>query len=321
MVSTPAAPLRRKMSTSQWRLAGCSFLFGLLFLVVGRAKIVSRDDVTEVAGPVRHLELKKYWEDTVLYVSIEGREGRFKTEADSPGFAKFHSAVRSGISVRLWIDTSSLELEQPAAIFRAEVAGTQYIDFDETVLSHNRQAGCVMLLGPVFCFLGYWIWDRATRPLPTAEDTAAWTRRIDQIAQKRPWLFAAVNIVCTVRQWGENIPKVGDLFTAFLFFWILPLYMVFIYVTAPSHRWIVAVFCGSYGVSLAALTVAAVAVPNFPGGNEYPALASTMSRLFNAYILLNITYGGVIWLWGTLTHEPELTTQTQPSSSDDAIPR
>ena len=321
MAATLPPRVRRRMNTSRWLLAGGSFVLGLLFLVAGRASIVSRDDVTEVSGTIRHTELKKYWEDAVLYVAIEGTDGRFKVEAGSPGFEGFHDAAKSGASAQLWVDTTSLELEQPAAIFRADVAGTQYIRFEQTIPLHNREAGYVMLLGPVCCFLGYWIWDRATRPLPTAEDTAAWTARIEQLAQKHPLLFTVVNLVCTVRQWGESIPKVGDLFTAFLFFWILPLYMVFIFITAQSYRWIVAMFCISYWISLIALTIAAVTVPTFPGANEYPALGSTMSRLFNAYILLNITYGGVIWLWGTLTYESHATSQELHSTSGGAIDR
>jgi hypothetical protein len=244
---------------------------------------------------------------------------RLVRAGESPGFDDFYAAIETGGAARLWVDTASLELDQPAAIFRAEVAGTPYIRFDQTIPMHNREAGYVMLLGPVFCFLGYWIWDRATRPLPTAKEMAAWAARIEQLAQKHPLLFAAVNVVCTIRRWGESIPRFGDLFTAFLFFWILPLYMVFIHVTAQSYRWVVAMFCVSYWVSLIALAIAAFAMPEFPGGNEYPALGSTMSRLFNAYILLNITYGGVIWLWGTLTYESESTTQTLPSSPDGGI--
>ena len=142
---------------------------------------------------------------------------------------------------------------------------------------------------------------------------------MEQIAQKHPLLFTAVNSVCTIRQWGENIPRVGDLFTAFLFFWILPLYMVFIYVTALSYPWIVAIFCVSYAISPTGLVIAAVTTSTFPGANQYPALGGTTSRLLNAYIILNITYGGVIWLWGTLTYESESTIQVQYQSPDGAV--
>lgn len=319
MAATLSSRARRRMNISRWMLAGSSFLLGLLFLVAGRASIVSRDDVTEVSGTIRHTELKNYWEDAVLYVAIEGAAGRFKMGAGSPGFKGFHDAAKSGASAQLWVDTTSLELKQPAVIFRADVAGIRYVSFEQTIPLHNREAGYVMLLGPVFCFLGYWIWDRATRRSPTADDAVAWNARIEQIAQKHPLLFTAVNIVCTVRQWGESIPEVGDLFTAFLLFWILPLYMVFIYVTAQSYRWIVAMFCISYWISLIALMIAAITVPTFPGADEYPALGGTMSRLFNAYILLNITCGGVIWLWGTLTYELYVRSQKLHLTSDDAI--
>ena len=300
-------PSRRKLSVRHRLLVAGAVFVGLLFTLSAMVNFVERDDLTEVAGPVRHIERKKYWEDVVLYLQIEGVSGRFKYEADDPGFVEFEAALVEGISARLLVDTASLEMDHPAAIFEAEVADELLIRFDETSRSHNQETWYVLLMGPVFCFLGGWIWHRATRPLPSPEQAAAYEARILQIAEKHWVLFSVVYVVNTIRKWGEEIPKFGDLFTALLFFWILPLYLIFVYVTAQSYRAFVAVFCFSYWILLAGLLMAAVVMPEFPGGEEYSDLGETGSRLTNAYILLNLAYGGAMWLWGTLTYEPEET--------------
>lgn len=296
---------RRKLSFSRRLLVAAAFLLGLVFFLSAWANFMDRDDLTEIAGAVRDIERKSYWEDVVLYVRVQGARGRFKYEADSPGFADFESALSAGSPVRLWIETASLELDHPAPIFEAEVDGKLLIHFDHTTEIHNRETWYVMLAGPVFWFLGFWIWHRATRRLPTREETAAYEARLEQIAQKHWLLFFVVHVVNSARKWGEEIPKIGGLFTAFLFFWILPLYMIFIYVTAQSYRVLVAIFCFSYWILLVALSIAAVTVPDFPGAEEYPQLGSTGSRLTNAYILLNLAYGGAMWVWGTLMVEPD----------------
>jgi hypothetical protein len=36
------------------------------------------------------------------------------------------------------------------------------------------------------------------------------------------------------------------------------------------------------------------------------------SRLVNGYILLNLAYGGAMWLWGTLMWEPEAAAIDEP---------
>lgn len=112
-----------------------------------------------------------------------------------------------------------------------------------------------------------------------------------------------------IRGWGESIPKLGDLITVFLFFWILPLYMLFIYVIAQSYRWFITFFCFSYWFLLVSLMVAAVVLPEFPGADEFPFLGPIGSKLFHTYLILNIAYGGAIWIWGTLMYEPEPTAE------------
>ena len=296
---------RRRLPLSRRLLVAGAFLRGLLFMLSAMVNFVDRGDLTEVQGPVRTIEPKRYWEETVLYVQLENVPGRFKYESEDPGFAEFEAALFKGTPARLWVETASLELEQPAAVFAAEIDGRPVVRFDETQSLHNRETWLVFLAGPVFWFLGIWIWHRATRRLPTAEELAARSARIERLAEKHTFLFPAVHVVTKVRQWGEEIPKVGDLFTAFLFFWILPLYMVFVYVTAQSYRGFVAVFCYSYWGLLVVLPVAALAVRDFPGADAYPALGPALSRVTSAYILLNIAYGGAMWLWGTLMDEPD----------------
>jgi len=305
MSSNTSGNERRKLSFSRCLLVAAAFLLGLMFFLSAWANFIDRDDLMEVAGAVRDIERKSYWEDVVLYVTVQGARGRFKYEADSPGFAEFESALSAGTPVRLWVETASLELGNPAPIFEAEVNGTLLVRFDQTEPIHNRETWFVMLAGPVLWFLAFWIWHRATRRLPTREETAAYEARLEQIAQKHWLLFLVVQFVTLIRKWGEEIPKFGGLFTAFLFFWILPLYMIFIYVTAQSYRALVSIFCFSYWILLVALFLAAVTVPDFPGAEEYPDLGSTGSRLTNAYILLNLAYGGAMWVWGTLMVEPD----------------
>lgn len=305
MSTTPARARRRKLSWRRRLLVAGALLLGFAFVLSALANFIGRDDLTEVSGPVREIERKTFWEDVVLYVRVEGARGRFKYEAGRPGFDDFQAAIAEGTPVKLWVETDSLDFGDPATIFGAEVNGQRLIRFDATAPLHNRETWYVLLAGPVFWFLGFWIWHRATRRLPTPEEIAAHQKQIEQLAEKNWLLFLAVYVVDTVRQWGEKIPKLGDLFTALLFFWILPLYMVFIYVTAQSHRVVVAIFCFSYWILLSALSIAALTMPSFPGAREYPELGETGSRLMNAYIVLNIVYGGAIWLWGTLTYEPE----------------
>jgi len=305
MVTKAVTRQRRKLSFSRKAIVAGALLLGLAFTLSATVNFVDRDGLTQITGAVRAVERKTYWEDVVLYMRVEGAEGRFKYESGNPGFAAFEAAVAAGTPVRLLVDTTSLELSHPAAIYEAEVAGELLIGFGETSQIHNQQVWIVMLLGPVFWFLGIWIWHMATRPLPTPEEAAAYQVRLEQLAERHWLLFLVVHVVTTIRQWGEQIPKVGDLFTAFLFFWILPLFMVFVYVTAQTFRRFVAAFCLSYWIALAVLSIAALTVPGFPGGEEYPALGATGSRLFHAYLLLNIAYGGSMWLWGTLMDEPD----------------
>ena len=305
MLTTPPKRARRALSIWRRMLVAATFLLGSLMMLAACANFIERDSLTEISGRVAQVERKQYWEDVVLYLRVEGAQGRFKYERGWPGFDEFESALAKGVPVRLRVDTSSLDMGHPATIYEAEVDGSSPVRFDETQARHNRQTAYVMLLGPIFWFLAFWIWHRATRPLPTAEETAAYQARLEQIAERHWLLFLIVHGVHTVRQWGEKIPKLGGVFTAFLFFWILPLHMAFIYVTAQSYRRIVGLFCISYGILLFALPIAAAAIPGFPGADEYPQLGPIGSRLLNAYILLNIAYGGMIWLWGTLTYESE----------------
>ena len=305
MAATSGMRQRRKLPFSRKLIVAGALLLGLVFTLSAMASFVDRESLTEISGAVRVVERKTYWEDVVLYLRVEGATGRFKYESGSPNFAALEASLEAGIPVRLLVDTGSLEMDYPAAIYEAEIDGELLIDFDETSQLHNRQTWLVMLLGPVFWFLGIWIWHMATRPLPSYEAAAAHQARLEQLAETHWVLFMVVHVVATIRQWGEQIPKVGDLFTVFLFFWILPLYMVFVYVTAQSFRRFVAVFCFSYWIALAVLSMAALIVPGFPGGEEFPALGATGSRLFHTYLLLNLAYGGAMWLWGTLMDEPE----------------
>ena len=305
MATTPRKPARRRLSLVRRILVTGALLLGVAIVLAACANFIDRDDLTEVAGPVLQIERKSYWEDVVLYVRVAGAPGRFKSEAGRPGFAEFEAAVAEGTPVRLLVDSASLATGNPAAIYEAAVDGKPLIRFEETGRLHNRETWYVMLLGVVFGLLGVWIWHRATRPLPTPEERADYEKRLEAIAEKNPVLFLVVHVVNTTRQWGEKIPKLGDLVTVFLFFWILPLYMVFIYVTAESYRALVAVFCSSYWILLVALPVAAIAVPNFPGGGEYPLLGEMGSRIFSGYLVLNLAYGVAVWVWGTLVDEPE----------------
>ncbi|MEZ6044684.1 MAG: hypothetical protein R3C11_03690 [Planctomycetaceae bacterium] len=101
-------------------------------------------------------------------------------------------------------------------------------------------------MGGGFPFLAFWIWHRSTRPLPQKAEVAAYNKYLEQQAEQHPYLFTSVYVVNTIREKGESIPKLGDLFTAFLFFWILPLYMLFIYATAYHYRRLQRLFCISY---------------------------------------------------------------------------
>lgn len=314
MAKTSPRRQRRKLKFKQRLIVGGTLFLGLVFILSALASFVDRADLTEVIGPIHSVERKSYWEDVVLYVRVTGAAGRFKYEHDQPKFADFDAGLSEGLPVRLLVETSALDLDHPAPIFAAEFDGEPVILFEETSRAHNREVWLVMLLGPIFWFLGIWIWHRATRPLPTPEETAAYEARLTVIAEQRPYLFLTVHVVNTIRGWGEEIPKLGDLFTVFLFFWILPLYMVFVYVTAQSYRRFVAIFCCSYWAALVILSIAAVTVPDFPGGEEYPFLGSIGSRLFHTYLLLNLSYGGAMWLWGTLMYEPEPTTDMQPTA-------
>ncbi|MCA9042174.1 MAG: hypothetical protein KDA65_17610 [Planctomycetaceae bacterium] len=56
---------------------------------------------------------------------------------------------------------------------------------------------------------------------------------------------------------------------------------------------------------MAGLSVAALLVPGYPGGDEYPYLGPTGSKLFLTYLMLNLAYGGAMWIWGTLMYEEE----------------
>lgn len=305
MAATTAKRQRRKLSFSRRLLVGGALVLGCAMVLAACANFISRDDLTEVDGPVSHVERKQYWEDTLLYLRVQGTHGRFKYEDGAPGFADFEAAVAEGTPVRLWVETAALDLGHPAPIYEAEVDGKRLIEFDQTKAIHNRDTFFVMLLGAAFWFIGFWICHRATRPLPQAEEVAAYEARLAEIAERHWLLFAVVHVVTKLRQWGEQVPKFGDLAVAFFFFWILPLYMVFVYVTAQSYRKLVAVFCVSYWTLLVALPIAALTIPDFPGASEYPELGATASRIANGYILLNLAYGGALWLWGTLMSEPE----------------
>ncbi len=298
--------LRRKLPLMQKLLVAAAILFGLFALLAGLAGGVEREDLTKVSGLIHKVEPVKYWDDVVLYVEVAGTSGRFKYEKGYPGYDAFEAAAMKGVPVELWVETFALETKnQPAPIFEAIVDGTTLIHLESTQAAKNDDNMIVIALGVAFILLGFWIWHRATRPLPTQEETDAYEARLLEIAEKHPRLFAVMNIVTTIREWGESIPKLGDLFTAFLFFWILPLYMLFICVTAQSYRWFITFFCFSYWFLLVSLMVAAVALPDFPGADEFPILGPVGSKLFHTYLILNIAYGGAIWIWGTLMYEPE----------------
>ncbi len=311
MAQTMSRPQRRVLTRSRRLLVVGSLLLGLLFVFAAVANFIDHDDLTEIVGEVHSLEHRSYWGDEVLYLRIEGAQGRFKIEHSTPGFAEMDAALSKGTAVRLWVDPTSLELDQPASIYQAEVDGRPLLSIDQTGAAHNRETWYVMLLGPLFWLLGFWIWHRATRPLASPEQQAAHQQRLGQLAERHWLLFLVVYAVSKVRQWGEEIPKFGDLFTVFLFFWILPLYIAFIFVTAQSYRTLVAIFCLTYAMLLFTLPIAALTMPNFPGANEYPNLGVIGSRLLNAYILLNLAYGGAMWVWGTLMVEPDAEVEPQ----------
>ncbi len=65
--------------------------------------------------------------------------------------------------------------------------------------------------------------------------------------------------------------------------------------------------------------IAAIILPSFPGGEEYPMLGQTGSKLFSGYLILNIAYGGAIWIWGTLMYEEESSTPNVANETDNAV--
>lgn len=305
MSPAPDTVNRRKPGLRQWLLSVGIFLLGVMILFAGRAAFISRDDLSEVAGRVREVQQRHYWEDRILYVTLEGTTGRFKIEDDWPGYSRFLATVEKGSSVRMWVDNAARDLDQPAVIFHADVGDEAIVQYSETSAVHNTEACYVMLLGPIFCFAGFWIWVSATRRIPGSEEVQLRQAETQRLRQKHSRLFAVVEIVDAVRRWGEEIPKFGDLFTAFLFFWIFPLYLVFLKRTATTWKRVVAAFCNSYWVLLICLSVATFVVADFPGGDEYPALGPPLSRLFNVYLLMNLAYGAAIWIAGMMMHGDE----------------
>ncbi len=298
-------PVRRKLKFTRKLIILGAFAFGFLTTIASLGSFIEQEDLIEISGEVIEIEEVKYWEDFILYLRVEGASGRFKYEKGNPGYDDFKSRINKGVPVHLWVESIDNIDRQPARIFAADVNGERIVRFEETQPVHNQESFYIMLMGGGFCLLGLWIWHRSTRPLPTSEESDAYEKYLIQRAEQHPHLFIVVHIITKIRGWGESIPQIGDLFTAFLFFWILPLYMLFIYVTAYSYHKLVSLFCFSYWVVLVGLIIGVCAFPDFPGGNEYPALGQMGSKLFSAYLILNIAYGGAIWIWGTLMYEEE----------------
>ncbi|MEZ6044685.1 MAG: hypothetical protein R3C11_03695 [Planctomycetaceae bacterium] len=65
--------------------------------------------------------------------------------------------------------------------------------------------------------------------------------------------------------------------------------------------------------------MAAVTIADFPGGDEYPVLGETGSKVFFSYLVLNIVYGCILWVVGTLFLEEEQSeTENETSEAEQA---
>lgn len=177
-IAADTPPKRRKLPLMRKLLVALVVLFGLIALLAGLASGIERDDLTHVEGKLFSFDRRTYWDDEVLYLRVEGAKGRFKIESGDPGYDAFEQVIVKNVDVELWVETSALEVDYPAPIFEAVVDGTTLIQLKETQAAKNDDNLIVIVLGVAFIMLGFWIWHRATRPLPTQEETDAYEARL-----------------------------------------------------------------------------------------------------------------------------------------------
>jgi hypothetical protein len=296
-------------------LIGVCFLLGFATFIGAWFGDVSRDDLTKIHGTVRLVENKLYSDERLVYFQVTGNSAKYKYSETYPGFDRFQESLRVGAPIRVLADRSSIEMNQPAAIYEAEVGDRTLVRFDETQPIQAQDKWYVMIFSGCCLLAAVWLWRQAKlADAPPSEVVTAEEEEIaEQIAERHGLLIAVVSVVVAIGMCCRKIPKFGKLAVAFFYFWIMPLYVVYLYAVARTRRLLVSAYCFSYWLLLVGLFVAAVVAPDFPGAEEYPELGAVGSRLTNVYILLNLAYGAALFMW-VLIWEPDPTISSKDAS-------